>query len=704
MATFANRFALSTLTVAILTHTLPAQTEEIIEETLVIGVKQRLYQAGMLKDSIQKTEVISTLTIEQKQASSITEAIEDAPGVRVNNECSMCGVKRVMVNGMRGEHTNVLIDGIPTHTMLSGFYGLDAATAAGIQAVEIARGAGASLIAPEAVGGTVNIVTKEASSNEIELDVAAGENNYKKGSLVATGIANNDTTRITAIAQYDHRDAYDGDNNGVGENPLLENQSITIKLSQDIGRSNNISTRYNYTESEVFGGPMNSNINRVKAEYFADPNYESDSLFENDDVRNRYIGKEWETTEWITSDRQEFYLTWLSEISPNLNFTLTTSLNDHQQDSFYEGFIYHADDEMQYYDLRVNYALNEDHLFTFGADARIEEMRSETNSTSETYVSDSFDYDTHGVYLQDTWTATENLEIALAVRIDQVMADFVDPNKDGTEIDETMVSPRLDARYSHTDTLTSRLAMGKGYRAPLSFFESDHGILDSELGFEIAIDELEKSDSATYALSYEGNRLSLTWSLAYTALDNMATLEQTEDGLVVMEQHEETASVFATDIAMTYQIKDNLSAGVTLESFHYNDEFKQAFGVVPIEQRAVISGDWDYRGWDFYGSATWVASRDLAEYGVPQNPTFDAQGRYAKSNTAPSYWILDLKVAKEFTSQLQIYFGVSNLLDYTQVNDMETPLFYEDGGFDVAHIYGPLRGREAYLGVKYVFQ
>ena len=46
---------------------------------------------------------------------------------------------------------------------------------------------------------------------------------------------------------------------------------------------------------------------------------------------------------------------------------------------------------------------------------------------------------------------------------------------------------------------------------------------------------------------------------------------------------------------------------------------------------------------------------------------------------------------------------VSNLFGYTQAEDMETPLFYEGGEYDVAHIYGPLRGREAYAGVKYTF-
>ncbi len=673
-----------------------------IEEVTVMGVRQRLFQAGMLKDAIQKTEVISSLSIEQMQAASLAEAIAEAPGVRVNNECSMCGVKRVMLNGLKGEHTNILVDGIPTYTMMAGFYGLDAAASAGIESIEIARGAGASLIAPEAIGGTVNIVTKEARKNSVEIDLSAGENGYKKGSLVATGISDNDATRVTFITQYDNRDQFDGDDNGVSENPTLENQSVTLRLSQDLGQHDNLTLRLNKTESEIFGGPQGSSIGKAKASYAAD-NTDSASLFIGGDVRNQWIGKDWETTEWIESERTELSLSWLHEINADINMTLTASINEHTQDSFYEGFIYEADNDMTYLDARFNAALNDDHLLTFGIDNRSEALRSTTNSTSPDYISDSFDYDTRGFYIQDTWTATENFQLSLAVRIDQVEADFIDPQKPGTEIDETIVSPRVDMRYTHNDHWTSRFSAGRGYRAPLSFFESDHGILDGDNGFIINVDELERSQSATYALSFEGDALSATWSLAYTGVESMATLGENSSGVPVLDQLENKATVITTDLALTYQLTDEVSLSATLENFDYNDEFKQSYGVVPVEQRLNLGIDWDVNGWDIFVSGTWVGSRNLSEYGVPENPSFDQAGNLAKSNKASSYWTMDLRISKELGDNLQLYFGATNLLDYTQVEDMQTPLFYEDGGYDVAHIYGPLRGREAYAGLKYSF-
>ena len=124
-----------------------AEAENNTEVIEIRSLRQKLDQAGRLKDVIQQTEVLDAITIENKNALSLTAAINNEPGVNVSNECSMCGVKRIMLNGMKGEHTTILVDGLPTHTLISGFYAVDAIATTGVDRIEVARGAGASLIA-----------------------------------------------------------------------------------------------------------------------------------------------------------------------------------------------------------------------------------------------------------------------------------------------------------------------------------------------------------------------------------------------------------------------------------------------------------------------------------------------------------------------------------------------------------------------------
>jgi outer membrane receptor for ferrienterochelin and colicin len=697
--------------------------EYALEEVTVQGVKERLNQQGALADTIMKTEVISSDDIEDKNAINLSEALEGTPGVRVNNECSMCGVKRILLNGMKGEQTTILVDGLPSHTLISGFYAVDAIPTTGIERIDVARGAGASLIAPEAIGGVVNIITKEAVESAAELDISGGENGFKKLGFLGTGVSEDGTAKATLIAQYDVRDQFDADDNGVSESPHLENLSLISRFSKDIGLSNHLSFRVAHIRSEIFGGPM-------LGKTFADGKISSPSdvlerydevgsaaLFKDGDVKEDYIGKAWELTEWVETERDELAFTWLSELTDKWNMALSTSYAKHTQDSFYEGFDYQAVDEMLFFDAKFNWMVHNDHLLTFGIDQRVETLNSHSRAGAQSnkYVSDSFDYDVTGFYLQDTWQPSDSFEVALALRLDKVKADFTDPQKPGVEINRTIVSPRMDVRYFHNDYWTSRLSGGRGYRAPLSFFESDHGMLDSEAGFEVDIDELERSLSTTYALSYENAPLTATLSVAYTQVDNLATISEKEvdgESVPLLTQLDETASVSVADLAIGYQVTANFGLDLILESFFYDKTFRESYSIAPSDKRITFNMDWDVNDWELITTVVWFGERNLTKYGyegydqmaVDVNDIKYGVESSQKTTTADAYFIVNSKVQRELGENLSAYIGVNNLLDETQAGNDESPLMYDAGGnIDVAYIHGSLRGREAYAGVTWKF-
>ena len=76
-----------------------SQNKEI-EKIDVHGVRARLTDSGSLKDSISRTEILTDEYIENTQAASLADAITNAIGIRVSNECSMCGAKRILINGL----------------------------------------------------------------------------------------------------------------------------------------------------------------------------------------------------------------------------------------------------------------------------------------------------------------------------------------------------------------------------------------------------------------------------------------------------------------------------------------------------------------------------------------------------------------------------------------------------------------------------
>lgn len=669
----------------------------------IIGVREKLNRAGRLKDVIQQTEVLDSLAIDNKNALSLSEAINNEPGINVSNECSMCGVKRVMLNGMKGEHTTILVDGLPTHTLISGFYAVDAIATTGVDRIEVARGAGASLIAPEAIGGTVNVVTKQAYSNEMTFSLAKGSHDFTALKGMASGISKDGKSGITFITQYDKQDQEDHDDNGVSEAPLQENLSVTALFSHDINDYNNIQLRVSKVQSEVFGGPViGNNVGSIGAAIASYDGIASNQLFVGDDVRNNYIGKPWETTEWIDTSRDEAYLKWLTELSHETTSEFAISYADHLQDSFYEGIDYQAKDTMYYFRAKFDTELTPEHFITYGFDTRNEKMRSNSAALEvvAAYESDSFNYDTRGLFIQDTWTPDGSIEVAMAVRIDQVVADFVAPQKPGTEIDETLIAPRIDLRYFHSEVLTSRLSAGQGYRAPLSFFETDHGILDSEKGYQIDIDSLEKSLSVSYSLNYEVDSLAATLSMAHSQVKNLASLEETSEGVPLLTQLDNTAKVTTFDFSTGYDFTEQLTVNFSMEKFIYDKHFKSSYAIAPVEERVGFDVEWTNDAFKLFWSTTWFSGRDLSNYGY-QGYNIKGDPTSVKPLKSSAFSSSDFKIKYTLSPKFNLFAGVSNIFEYTQVENGETPLFYDaDNGYDVAYIYGPLHGREFYAGVE----
>ncbi len=182
-------------------------------------------------------------------------------------------------------------------------------------------------------------------------------------------------------------------------------------------------------------------------------------------------------------------------------------------------------------------------------------------------------------------------------------------------------------------------------------------------------------------------------------MDNLASLSETDNGTPLLTQMDKTASVATGDIALGYVVNDYLTLGATVEMYNYDTVFKESFAIAPVEKRAVLTADFNYGAWMFYSSASWIGSRDLTDYGYEG---YNIPNTDRKRTRADSYWTIDMKLTYDVSESLSVYIGGNNLTDYTQVDDAETPLFWDAAGsYDVAYIYGPLRGREYYVGLEW---
>jgi len=244
--------------------TLASANEAHLDTITVDGsITTTIQHKGLLKDLVEKTEVIDKKEIEHTQSATLAEAIGQEVGINVTTGCSICGLKRVQINGLKGEHTTVLIDGIPFNSTVSSFYGMDAIGTADIESIEIARGTGTSLTAPEAIGGTINIIPRKPRGNSVEADMAIGTLGTKNYSVLGEAMSADKKTGILVSAAYHNQDQVDNDHNGVSESPSLENQSLSMMLTHTFSSYDSIELKASHFTSNSFGGPMTSEASAV---------------------------------------------------------------------------------------------------------------------------------------------------------------------------------------------------------------------------------------------------------------------------------------------------------------------------------------------------------------------------------------------------------------------------------------------------------
>lgn len=691
--------AISSLVVAPVTNLYAADQLSQINVDEQAGSKHES-RTAQVKDSIVHTDVISAKTIDKKQAGSLEQAINNEPGVDVRTECSVCGAKRVSLNGLKGEHTTLMINGVPNSSIMEGYYGYDAIPMVGVTSVEIARGAGASLIAPEAIGGVVNVVTAKPRENKLMLDLSLGTDGYKKYQIMGTRLSKDKKTQMMVGAQTDHIDQYDGDHNGISESPMLDNHSVVAQVWHQADRDR-FEVRLADQRAEMFGGPMVGILAQSQADAKTQAAPTGDPVFIGNNVNNRPVAGTTARSvlENVVTTKQEFTGKWSHDLNAKLTTHLTGSYVKTKTDDIYEATTYKADQNIYYFDARADYYPSMKHAVTFGTDFKHDKMLSD--STGGTYqATDSYDKKTNGLYIRDIWTPNTRLEVAGALRLDAIDVNFLKQNR---KFSETILAPRLHVRYDHNFNWTSRFSAGEGYRVPLQFFEAEHGILDG--GFKVAVDKLEKSQSLRYELAYSGANTDMTTSYSWTAVKNLASIEDV-NGTSTLVSTPGTGHVQHADVSVSYQLTRHWTLGSTLEGFAYDTTYKNTFSVLPIESRLRLMADYDGHGWQGNLTLTGIGERKYSDYpstGYDQHYN-DPNQQSPKGTKAPAYMTADVKISKEISKEWKVYGGVNNLTDYTQIGTGESPLFYDDtGGFDTAHIWGPLRGRVVYGGIRAEF-
>lgn len=124
-----------------------SETEEIVVSATRLPILQDLSPATI--------SVVSAEEIEQRQTRRVADALRQVPGLSVVQTGAPGQLTSVFTRGLRSEHTQVLLDGIPVNQGLQGAFNFADLAVDNIERIEVVRGPQSTLYGPRALAGVI---------------------------------------------------------------------------------------------------------------------------------------------------------------------------------------------------------------------------------------------------------------------------------------------------------------------------------------------------------------------------------------------------------------------------------------------------------------------------------------------------------------------------------------------------------------------
>ena len=639
--------------------------------------------------------VLNSNTFETVNAPDLAKSLNYQSGLRVENNCQNCAFPQVRINGLEGPYSQILINSRPVVSALSGVYGLEQIPVNMIDRVEVVRGGGSALFGANAVGGTINIITKEPTRNSFSVNTQLSNMNGQAweetmGANVSL-VSKNRNYGIALYEAYRNRSPYDADGDGYSEVGKLDMNTFGLRGFYRPSKKNVFNLEYHNTNEFRRGGnkfdqePFNTDITEQTKHVINSGGLSYDHFLPGD----RHKLSAYVSLQHIL--RNSYYG---AQQNPNA-YGQTNDL------TYVIGTTYTG---------RFNKILFSPATLTAGLEYQVNSM----HDVMQGYGRDmKQDVKIGGGFLQNEWEM-KYFTLLAGFRLDK-----------HNLIENVIFSPRINLLYRPIETLQARLTWSTGFRAPQAYDEDLHITAVGGEGVLIQLaDGLKPERSNSFSGSVDWATNIGHWSANfllegfYTDLRDVFVLENIgmdAAGNTLQERRNGSgARVYGVNIDAKVAHGDDISlqAGFTYQRSLYKDyeAWSEDATVAPTKNMP--------RTPDCYGYFT-LTSSPLKNFNIslsgiytgrmyvphfapaPGDVPADYAYRYITKDEmvhTPDFFDLNIKVSYDFKIdndiKLQLNGGVQNVFNAFQQD-------LDQGGYrDSGYFYGPTAPRTYFLGLK----
>lgn len=157
--------AAMTAAIAPYSHANDVIEDDGVIETMVVTANRTARSA---EQNLNAVTVITQADIERQQMRTLPDLLRGLPGISITNSGGNGKLSNVFMRGSESDHVLVLIDGVRIGSASSGTSPLQDIPLTQIERIEIVRGPRSSLYGSDAIGGVIQIFTKEAHQQGLQ--------------------------------------------------------------------------------------------------------------------------------------------------------------------------------------------------------------------------------------------------------------------------------------------------------------------------------------------------------------------------------------------------------------------------------------------------------------------------------------------------------------------------------------------------------
>lgn len=647
-----------------------------LDEIVISGTLKPVLKS----ESVVPVEIYTPAFFEKNPTASLFDAVQMINGVQPQLNCNVCNTGDIHINGMEGPYTMILIDGMPIVSSLSTVYGLFGIPTSMIERVEVVKGPASSLYGTEAMGGIINVITKDPEkAARLSVDMYTTtwlENNINLGAGYKLGKKVNG---LFGGNYFKFGERKDKNNDGFTDVTLQDRVSLFNKFSLKRKEDRVASLALRYVYEDRWGG-------------------------EKDWQRKKHRGGEDVYAESIFTNRFEaigmYQLPVKEKIFTQFSYTF------HEQNSMYGPESYDAKQQIAfaqaYWDKEIG-----NHSLLLGASFKYTYYDDNTRGTgiydeNGLVKNDPDKRSIPGVFIQDEWKLNETNKLLLGYRYDY------------DEDHHSIHSPRVGYKFTPNPHHTLRASFGTGFRV-VNVFTEDHRALTGarEVVFAEKLDP-EKSYNAnlnyTFKVPADFGVFNFDINGFYTYFTNKidadTDTDQTKIYYANLDGHAISQGV-SLNVDLTFDIPLKLMAGATyMDVYRKEDgEREQLYHAPKWSGNIIASYDFG-RGFSADLTGDWKGPMRLPRVEDDYRPEY-----------SPWTMLANVQVTKKFSNGIEIYGGVKNLFNTLPKGDaiarwwdpfgepgngVTPPPGRNDVIFEPNdYSYTPMQGIRGFLGVRY---